>query len=249
MRQTIQKLGRVKLVFIITLIAFLLAALIDSIIAHSLDHQFKQSEAIIRALIISIVVAPIISWYLVGVFFQLDILEQKMRKLATYDDLTGLLNRRVFYRSAEKLHNVSVRNKQNYCLLIVDLDGFKSINDKYGHAAGDKVLSIFGQVSQDTIRDSDIVARLGGEEFIYFLPNTNTKEAESLANRLCEKIRTKAVLYDNNYIQYTISIGIALNNCKNKQSMEETIKMADDALYLAKEDGGNMIKTSPAQKS
>lgn len=243
MRQIIQKLGRVRVVIIITVASFLLAMVFNSLLANLLNHQFEQSEAAIRVSIISIILVPLISWYLTGAFFDLDKLEKNMKNLATYDDLTGLLNRRVFYRSSETLHNVSIRNKQNYCILVIDMDEFKKINDKYGHASGDKVLSVFGQLSQETVRDSDVLARLGGKEFAFFLPNTNIDQAETLAHRLCEKVRKKAVISDNKYIQHTVSIGIAINLCDNEQTMEQTLKMADDALYLAKNEGGNMIKT------
>jgi len=243
MRQIIQKMGRVRTVIIITVISFLLAIMLDSLLAILLSHQFKQTEAIIRILIISIILVPAISWYLVGSFFDLEELEKDIKKLATYDELTGLLNRRVFYSSCEKLHSISVRNKQDYCILIVDMDGFKKINDTYGHASGDKVLSVFGQLSRETVRDSDVLARIGGEEFAFFLPNTNIEQAESLSHRLCEKVRKKAVISGNKYIQHTVSIGISINMCDNKQTLEQTLKMADEALCIAKNEGGNMIKT------
>ena len=242
MRRIIQKLGRVKVVIIITVIAFLLAVTIDSLLAKILLHQFKQSEAIIRALVISLIVAPTVSWYLIDSFFELDKLELKMRKLAAYDDLTGLLNRKVFYRSCEKLHSISLRNKQNYSILMIDMDEFKNINDTYGHSSGDKVLSTFGELSRETARDSDIIARLGGEEFAFFLPNTNIEQAKTFTKRLCEKIRKKAVISDNKFIQYTVSIGIALNSCDPEQTMIDTLKMADKALYKAKSEGGNLVK-------
>jgi predicted signal transduction protein with EAL and GGDEF domain len=96
----------------------------DALLAKILHHEFLASEDLLRAAIIPLLIAPFLSWYLVGLLFELDHLEQKMSLLATYDDLTGLLNRRAFFDSCEVLHKYSIRNKQNYSLLSVDIDYF-----------------------------------------------------------------------------------------------------------------------------
>ena len=223
------------------MIAIIMAIVLDIIIARLLGHSTLQAQDLIRASLIPLVIAPFISWYLVGLLIELNKMEKNMTSLATYDDLTGLFNRRVFYQSCEKNHSYSIRTKTPYCLLIIDLDGFKKINDKYGHACGDQVLSTFAKLSLETIRVSDILARIGGEEFALFLPNTNTEEALVLAERLCTRIRKKPVISANKYIQYTISVGVAINQCKKEETMESVLKKADDALYQAKDKGGNQV--------
>jgi len=209
----------------------------DALLAKILNHEFRASEDLLRAAIIPLLIAPFISWYLVGLLFELDHLEQKMSLLATYDDLTGLLNRRAFFDSCEVLHKYSIRNKQNYSLLSVDIDHFKKINDQYGHAAGDEVLKSFGQVSRELSRKSDVVGRLGGEEFVFLLANTNLKQAREFAQRLSEEIKEAKVNSEHTRVEYTISVGIAVNQCIDDSPLEETLKHSDKALYTAKNNG------------
>lgn len=241
MRHTIFKLGRTKLVLAITVISIFLAVTFDIMIAEVLGHNLKPKEDYLRVAIIALLIAPSISWYLVGLLFELYKLEKKLMRLATYDELTGLFNRRAFYDSCDALHKYSIRTKRNYSILSVDLDGFKKINDDFGHASGDMVLSSFGKISNDLSRESDIVARFGGEEFIFFLPDTNLIEAQEFAKRLCKKIQMTDVIIDNNAIKYTVSIGIATNECIEDVALEELLKYSDKALYRAKNNGRNQI--------
>lgn len=241
MRHTILKLGQIKLVFIITAIAIFLAITTDALIAEILRHNINPREDFLRAAIIPLLIAPFISWYLVGLLFELDKLEKKMTVLARYDDLTGLLNRRAFYDSAGALHKYSIRNKQNYAVLSVDLDYFKKINDKFGHSAGDAVLKSFGEISVSLSRSSDIIGRLGGEEFVFFLPNTNVIQAKEFAQRLYKKILITDIIFDNKDITYTISTGIAINECRENIPLENILQVSDIALYTAKNKGRNQI--------
>lgn len=239
MRHSVIKLGRIKLIFIITAISTFLAISIDYTIAQILNHSFEMSEDLVRASIIPLVIAPFISWYLVGILFEIDSLEKKMELLATYDDLTGFMNRRSFFNSCDVLHNYSMRNKQNYSIVSIDFDYFKKINDKYGHAAGDEVLSSFGRISGKLSRKSDILGRLGGEEFVFFLPDTNLNQARSFTEKLCEAIKNTKVTCNHTLVEYTISIGIAVNQCDANMTLEEVIKNSDEALYTAKNTGRN----------
>ncbi len=241
MRHTILKLGQIKLVLIITVIAVFLAITTDILIAEILHHDISLTEDLLRAAIIPLLITPFISWYLVGLLFELVRLEQKMTLLATYDDLTGLLNRRTFYDSCNVLHKYSIRNKKNYSVLSVDLDHFKKINDEFGHASGDEILRSFGEISNGLSRDSDIIARSGGEEFIFFLPNTNLKQAKEFSQRLYKKIHLTEVIFENRCLKYTVSVGIAVNECNKDMSLEKTLKHSDKALYSAKKNGRNQI--------
>ncbi len=242
MRNRIQKIGKIRAVIFITITFIIITLSLDILIAKIFNHELKQSEHLIRAILITVIIVPVISTYLVGLIFKLSTLEIDNRILATYDELTGLLNRSVFYKTCEKSHNYSIRNKQDYCILAIDLDNFKNINEKYGLDGGDQVLTVFGKLSQDTVRDSDIVARLGGEEFAFFLPNTNMEQAQILAERLCENIRRKAVILGTQYIKYTVSIGIAINHHNRDTSLEKILIRADNALRVAIDNGGNQIE-------
>lgn len=237
MRYQIQSLGRPKLVVIITVVSLSLALVTDYLIAYFLKHEFLLMEDAVRASIIPLIIAPFVSWYLVGLIFELDRQERLMKELATYDDLTKVFNRRAFHQACESIHKLSLRNNNSYSLLIVDLDFFKKINDKYGHGGGDVVLAKFGSLAKEMSRDSDIIGRLGGEEFGFFLPNTSLEQAEYYANKLRQKVNSSSIIYNENNICFTVSIGIDVNlNCE-EASFEKLFVNADKALYQAKNSG------------
>lgn len=154
---------------------------------------------------------------------------------ARTDTLTGLLNRRAFNEIHAACH--AEGQYKSYCLLLIDVDFFKSINDRYGHAAGDAVLSLVGRFIRENCRTADRSARWGGEEYAVLMPDAD----EAVALRVAERLRTKleaTILYcGQNRISFTISCGIAQSdpNKTQGQIMEE----ADQALYAAKEQGRN----------
>lgn len=241
MKNLIIKLGKTKLVLIITAVAIVLAIATDALIGYVLKHDINPAEDYLRAAIIPLFIAPIISWFFLNLLFEVNTLEQKMSRLAKFDELTGLLNRRAFYYACEALHEYAARNKQNYAVLSVDLDHFKRINDNLGHYAGDVVLRSFGDISNELSRKSDKVARFGGEEFVFFLPNTNLQEAQDFANRLYKKITKTQVLAEGNAIKYTVSTGIAVNEYTDELTLRDVLKHSDKALYQAKNNGRNQI--------
>jgi diguanylate cyclase (GGDEF)-like protein len=240
MRQYIQKLGKASAILLFMLIAVALTIVMDLFIAYVQQRELMVPTDLIRAAIISTVIAGFVFNYIYALYQNISTLENDLNDLATYDELTGLLNRPVFYKACEKSYNFSLRNKQSYCILAIELDSFKEINEKYGMAGGNRVLEVFGKVAQETVRDSDILARLGGDEFAVFLPNTNVEQAGTLANRLCEHIKHKAVIHDGTkYIKYTVSIGISVNQHNKTISLEKSLLWASDALKDAQQKGAN----------
>lgn len=165
----------------------------------------------------------------------------KLGKLAFIDPLTGMLNRRRF----EELSNVEFERAHRYShplsFLMLDIDRFKDVNDTYGHAAGDEVLKHFSHICQENIRSLDLLARIGGEEFIIVLPETDDSSAHIFADRLREKISSSTAVTEHAQIKYTVSIGIALLEEKNDSNVNDIIKRADKALYQAKESGRNKV--------
>lgn len=243
MKNIFQRLGRAKTVLLFTFVAVLLAVFLDMLLAYVLNHDLKKPDDLIRAAIIVVLFVPFVLSYIYDLFTDIDSLEKDMGKLQTYDELTGLFNRPVFNKASEKSHNYSIRNKQPYCILAVKLDDFNQINEKYGISGGDRVLEVFGQVTQATVRDSDISTHLGGENFAIFLPNTDVDQAKILASRLREHILHKAVIHDGTkYIKYTASIGISVNPHNKAMSFEKSLKFAGDALIDALEKGGNSVE-------
>jgi diguanylate cyclase (GGDEF)-like protein len=166
-------------------------------------------------------------------------LKQKARGLellSITDPLTGLLNRRYLdERIAEEIKR-SKRHNFPLSLMMIDVDDFKSYNDRFSHPEGDKALQIIAHCLKETVRDEDVAVRYGGEEFSILLPHTTAAEAQIIAERL----RSCVASSDFPYRQITISIGVA-SFSPSVCTAERIIRAADDALYKAKDDGRNKV--------
>ena len=170
-----------------------------------------------------------------------DITEQKqtaeiLEKQASTDSLTGLFNRRQFEILAYQGLQTAKRYNTSYSVLMLDIDFFKSVNDTYGHDAGDEVLKKLALVLKDTVRKSDVVARYGGEEFVAFFPQTTPSEALIAAEHIREAIEEMEIQTKEHVISVTVSIGIS--DCRSF-NLNALIKQADEALYNSKENGRN----------
>ncbi|MDZ7787776.1 MAG: GGDEF domain-containing protein [Halofilum sp. (in: g-proteobacteria)] len=164
----------------------------------------------------------------------------QLYRQATRDLLTGLLNRRALTEQLERELRRAERYGRQLTLLMMDLDRFKRLNDEYGHLAGDQVLREFARLSSGILRESDVLGRWGGEEFIAGLVETPADQAEGVAERLrkaCEE--TSIETEDGNEILFTVSIGLA--PVRAKESLNDAIKRVDDALYAAKANGRNRV--------
>jgi len=167
---------------------------------------------------------------------------ESRRKALLCDHLTGVANRRAFFDAAELELARMKRSPRPLSLALFDADSFKSINDRYGHPVGDAVLRHFAATLLETFRQVDIVARIGGEEFVVILPSTDMPEALAAAERLRAAVEAARVEIDGLRIPYTVSGGIAAMD-DNVSSLDELIKRADAALYEAKADGRNCIRS------
>lgn len=163
-----------------------------------------------------------------------------LEKQANTDFLTGTYNRYKLNEFLKIEFEKSKRNHNIFSILILDIDYFKKINDTYGHFIGDKILIDFSQKIKKILRPYDIFSRIGGEEFIIFLPNTEHINALVLANRILNTIRNNAFTEDSISISYSVSIGIAF--FENDINFEKILVRADKALYLAKNNGRNRIE-------
>ena len=164
---------------------------------------------------------------------------QSLEYLANKDGLTGLANRRHFMLAADAELQRAQRYRRRLAVGMVDLDSFKRLNDTYGHAAGDTVLRTFAGLVQETVRQSDLVCRYGGEEFAFIFPESTVDDAQVLAERLrqgCAEL--EICLADGRLVGVTLSMGLAdASYC----TLEEALKQADEALYEAKRRGRNQI--------
>jgi len=197
-------------------------------------------NGIVIATLVALIVAPLMGWYLIGLLIKIHQLEEKMRSLATYDALTGLLNRRVFLERIDHLFKIAQRDKRDFSVIVVDLDHFKEINDQYGHANGDSALASFGKAVKATIRESDPVCRLGGDEFVFFLPNTSSNHSWFFLERLHAVIRE--IRFDNLPIRLTASMGLVSFPGVSVNTIDEYINLADKAMYCAKQNGRNQTQ-------
>ncbi len=175
--------------------------------------------------------------------------------LAVKDTLTGLFNRRYLMTHFTRLLQNARDNEKDLCVLMFDLDKFKSVNDTYGHNVGDEVLKTFADRVSDKVRSFDLFARMGGEEFIAILPNITQELAIQIADRLRYEVEKDLfpVSTEEGLLKVTTSIGAAIIKAGDA-SVEEALKRADDALYKAKETGRNVvvfdqIGVIPAQSS
>jgi diguanylate cyclase (GGDEF)-like protein len=163
-----------------------------------------------------------------------------LHRLATTDGMTGLQNRRDFLVRAETEWQRRARYDRDLSLVILDIDNFKSINDRCGHDAGDQVIIDIAKLCQLTKRDSDVAGRLGGEEFAILLPETDEAAAASFAERLRALVAHHAPGPPGGGSQVTISIGVSC--ARNAASLEAFLKQADAALYQAKHAGRNRVR-------
>jgi len=166
----------------------------------------------------------------------------KLEYLATVDALTKLYNRHFFYDSAKNIIAYAKRYDNNLSIIMLDIDHFKVVNDTYGHAVGDIVLKELAALMRSIQRKSDIIVRLGGEEFALLLPDTNLEEAKKVAQKLRITVQNNKInLQDGQELQFTISLGVGIVDIKNEQEIEHALSRADKALYKAKNSGRNRV--------
>lgn len=170
--------------------------------------------------------------------------EKVLKQLANYDSLTNLPNRHYFETILEKFYSLSNRNNTIFGLAFIDLDGFKAINDNYGHLAGDFLLQNVAQRIQDNIRKEDTVARIGGDEFaLAFYISSVNENYENFLNNLLNIVSLPIQYTDEITLKVTASIGVSFYSPQNKVSIKELIKQADDAMYHSKQNGKNSFHT------
>jgi len=165
---------------------------------------------------------------------------ERYRQARDCDYLTGIANRRAFFEAAERELERSVRLPRPIVLLLFDADHFKAVNDRHGHPAGDAVLVHLATSLVAAFRPSDLVARIGGEEFAVLLPSTSVAVAQELAARFCQRIAGETVQVDGVPISYTVSGGMALAG-DGAQSLDLLLRRAGQALAAARTQGRNRI--------
>ena len=198
------------------------------------------------SLAIATVVPLVLASVIVAIFLQMIRRLERARKLiaelAMTDMLTGIYNRRYFMFEAEKEFGKARRYNLPLSIILYDVDRFKSLNDTYGHSAGDEVLRALTGACTRCLRSSDVFARYGGEEFVILLPLTDGGAARRLAERVRKEVEQMPAFHESVRLPVTISLGVA-EFLPSKISFDEMLKEADKRLYAAKTNGRNRVES------
>jgi diguanylate cyclase (GGDEF)-like protein len=168
-------------------------------------------------------------------------IQEELHILAITDSLTGIFNRRQFFILGEKAFELARRHGIDLSALMLDVDHFKEINDRYGHAVGDQALQEIVGFFRAHVRSADILGRYGGEEFAILLPDTNLEPAHQLADRLRQAVATTPIAIVGGELTITVSLGVAAYNSQRDHQIDDLVNRADQALYLAKRAGRNSV--------
>ncbi|RYD57502.1 MAG: diguanylate cyclase [Sphingomonadales bacterium] len=168
-------------------------------------------------------------------------MQEQLRIAATTDEMTGLLNRRAFLAALDTEIVRSRRSGSPLAIALIDLDHFKSVNDRFGHSGGDEVLRKFAETARDSMRVSDVIGRLGGEEFGVLMPDTDQVQSGIAGERLRDAIeRRRVILSTGGLVPVTVSVGVA--HLTAEEGRDRLIARADEALYDAKHSGRNRTR-------
>ena len=171
---------------------------------------------------------------------KLETANERLKRMATTDELTGLLNRRELMNRLKGMWASKERYGTIFSCIMLDIDFFKKFNDTYGHAAGDAVLRATAGVLQANVRTTDLVCRMGGEEFLILCPSVRAKEAGVCAEHVRAAVEAHDYAYDGIGLRVAVSLGVAEWDADMTKS-DELLRKADDALYLSKQSGRNRV--------
>ena len=239
MRKTIEKLGRVLTIVLVTLVSVIASLALTNIAYAVIGIDVPPSNTTV-AIIVSIIITPLVATPFFNLLFRVFELENTNRVLAAYDPVTGLMSRRAMLSQSISFLSFAERKHVPVSMLFIDLDNFKTINDKYGHQAGDNVLHRVGQYINTIKRESDLIGRYGGDEIIALLPDTDTKGVQHFAEKLHAIFKENPITANNETLYLTLSIGTTTYKPNaHPVNIDELIRQSDLALYEAKQHGKN----------
>jgi diguanylate cyclase (GGDEF)-like protein len=168
-------------------------------------------------------------------------MNEEFRQLAITDPLTGLFNRRYFEKTMKDELAMSLRHSDKHCVLLIDIDFFKNINDTYGHLEGDRVLQHFAMSLKEQARGTDILCRMGGEEFVVMCRRINKEDAIVMADKFRRNIEKIVFRFGTDIVRITVSIGLTVFPENPDDTIDEILNQADEALYYCKRNGRNRV--------
>jgi diguanylate cyclase (GGDEF)-like protein len=172
---------------------------------------------------------------------ELQLKQRELERLTRQDGLTGLFNRNTFVELSNNELKRAKRQGSSTTILLLDLDHFKRINDTWGHPAGDAVLRHVAQTMVNSVRSTDLVGRLGGEEFIVLLPHTSAETGRKIAEKIRQRLEVSELRWEGTRISVTASIGLSGTSADESREFDSLYTEADKALYLAKQRGRNRV--------
>lgn len=241
MIKSFEKKHTLATLFPLCLVAIVLATrILLTILATNTVNDLRVNSSQ-NAIFLIVLIISIIGFNVTAMGLVISKIITQMKTLSQEDPLTRTFNRRHLNTVADKEILNSYRNKSPLSLIVLDIDYFKNVNDKYGHAAGDEALVACVDIIKKNIRVTDYIGRLGGEEFCILLPNTNLKLAHQIAERIRHHIEFSNITYKENIIPITASIGVTSLNHGTQTEWSNLLYKADVALYEAKKRGRNQV--------
>lgn len=223
-------------IYLLMMVCFVLRGLVaGGAFTEDVSRQDQIQSWILFSLFVLMILANCVYLFLTKVRA-----DMKLMQLANCDELTNILNRRAFNEISDRAIQYCARKNEPVTFMIFDIDGFKKVNDSFGHYVGDTVLEEVASIVQSQIRAYDFFGRYGGDEFALLLPGTTGEEASAVAERLLRSIELRTV-YKHTKLRVTVSMGMISLVPTSDTSMETLYQLADGALYDAKQAGGNCV--------
>lgn len=239
------RIGLVRAVLVISGFSVLASILITGAGMRFTAPTARYESWLYLAIIAPALVSPMVAAVIMSLAYRLDEAQQALARLALTDPLTGIGNRRQFIDDARRELARAAREGTGLSLLLIDIDHFKLLNDRFGHAAGDEALMRVARHCAGTCRVTDIVCRWGGEEFGVLMPATSQQEAAEIAERL----RADIAALDIEGIPEAVTVSIGVAHARGPDlSLDALMHEADRQLYIAKDDGRNRVSTHGAEQ-